>query len=49
MSKYVDIGERLIAWAESLTEQEKAEARAALILWCEKHERKVAREGKMNG
>ncbi len=27
MSKYVDIGERLIAWAESLTGQEKAEAR----------------------
>jgi len=40
---YVDIGERLVQWAESLTSEEKAEARAALILWCEKHERKVAR------
>ncbi len=30
-----ELGERLCAWAESLTSEEKAEARAKLIQWCE--------------
>lgn len=46
----LELGQLLVAWATSLTDEEKAEVRAELMSWCERVESRLnAKKGANRG